>query len=71
MQSEDCGFKSHLLHQFMKANKERIAHEEKYILFLEKRLNSVNYKNNVSAEELAATQEKLKKSKLILKVLNK
>jgi hypothetical protein len=53
----------------MKTNKDRIAHEEKYIVFLEKKLNSVNFKKNVSAEEFAATQEKLKKAKLVLKVL--
>ena len=53
----------------MKSTKEKIEHEQKYILFLEKRLNSVNFKNNVSTEEFAATQEKLKKAKLILKIL--
>lgn len=55
----------------MKNNKERVAHEEKYIAFLERRLNSANFKNNASAEEFAATQTKLKKAKLVLKVLNK
>jgi len=53
----------------MKTNKERIAHEEHYISFLERKLNSANFKKNVSAAEFAATQEKLKKAKLVLKVL--
>ena len=53
----------------MKSNKERILHEEKYVAFLERKLNSVNFKSNVSADEFAATQEKLKKAKLVLKVL--
>ena len=56
-------------YHFMKSKKERIEHEEKYIAFLEKRVNSVNFKKNVSAVEFSETQEKLKKSKLILKIL--
>jgi hypothetical protein len=53
----------------MKSNKDRILHEEKYIAFLEKQLNSKNYKANVSVEEFEKTQNKLKKAKLVLKVL--
>lgn len=54
---------------FMKTKTERIAHEEKYILFLETRLKSANFKANVSEDEFSKTQEKLKKAKLVLKIL--
>ena len=40
---------------------------KKYIAFLEKRLNSKNYKANVSIEDFDKTKGKLKKAKLILK----
>ena len=54
----------------MKITKEkRIKQEEDYILFLEKRLNSENFKKNVTQEEYSKTQEKLKKAKLVLKIL--
>ena len=53
----------------MKTKTERIAHEEKYITFLETRLKSANFKANVSAEEFNKPQEKLKKAKLVLKIL--
>jgi hypothetical protein len=53
----------------MKTKNKRIAHEEKYILFLETRLKSANFKANVSADEFSKTQDKLKKAKLVLKVL--
>ena len=42
-----------------------------YLSFLEKRLNSENFKNRVSAEEYEKTKEKYKKEKLIQKLLNK
>jgi hypothetical protein len=47
----------------------RVKHEEDYIAFLQKRLNSVNFKNNVSKEEYEKTEAKLKKAKLVLKLL--
>lgn len=42
-----------------------------YITFLQKRLNSKNYKNNVSEEEYKKTKEKLDKEKLKLKLITK
>lgn len=39
-------------------NPDRIKHEEKYLEFLKKRLDSKNYKNNVTAEEYNKTKEK-------------
>lgn len=42
-----------------------------YMSFLEKRLNSANYKANVSPEEYEKTKEKYKKEKLIQKLLKK
>lgn len=42
---------------------------EDYIKFLEKRLASKNYKNNVSEEEYKKTKEKLDKERLRLKLL--
>lgn len=52
-------------------NQQRIQHEQEYIAFLEKRLASVNFKKNVPPEEFVKTQEKLKKARLVLKVLQK
>lgn len=49
-----------------KSSKEDI---NKYISFLEKRINSKNYKSNVSPEEFEKTKEKLKKERLKLKLL--
>ncbi len=41
-----------------------------YIEFLEKRVNSQNFKSNVSNEEFEKTKEKLKREKLKLKLLS-
>ena len=43
----------------------------KYIDFLVKRLNSENYKANVTQEEYDKTKAKLDKAKLILKLYQK
>lgn len=51
--------------------KTKLEQHKDYILFLEKRLASVNYKKNVSPEEYSKTEAKLKKAKLVLKVLTK
>jgi hypothetical protein len=48
---------------------ERIAHEENYVAFLERRLASENYKANATAEEYAETKAKLDKARFILKTL--
>ena len=42
-----------------------------YLSFLEKKLNSANYKANVSDEEYEETKQKYKKEKLIQKLLKK
>jgi len=39
-----------------------------YITFLQKRLDSKNYKANVSEEEYKKTKDKLAKAKLVLKL---
>lgn len=52
-------------------NEQRIDHEKRYIMFLENRLRSQNFKKNVSPEEVEKTEKKLKKAKLVLKVLQK
>ncbi len=54
---------------FMNDKQKRIKQEEDYITFLEKRLNSENYKKNVSDEEYTKTEQKLKKARLVLKIL--
>jgi len=56
---------------FMNAKQKHIKHERDYITFLERRVKSANYKKNVSPEEYAETEAKLKKAKLILRVLEK
>ena len=57
----------------VKANKQpkhlQIKHEEEYIAFLRKRLDSKNFKSNVSPEEYVKTQQKLDKAKLKLRLL--
>lgn len=50
-------------------NAKRIKHEEEYIKFLERRVNSANFKKNVSPEEYEKTEKKLKKARLILRTL--
>ena len=52
-----------------KKEKNFIKETEDYLEFLQKRLNSNNYKNNVSKEEYQKTKEKYDKAKLRLKLL--
>jgi hypothetical protein len=49
--------------------KERIKQEEDYLAFLKKRLESKNFKNNVTKEEFDKTKAKYDKAKLVLKIL--
>lgn len=54
----------------MKKNLDKaIEHEENYVAFLKKRLESTNFKENVSPEEYALTKEKYDKAKFKLKLL--
>ena len=53
----------------MTTTKTTIKHEQDYIAFLEKRLKSKNFKNNVSKEEYDKTKLKLDKVRLKLKLL--
>jgi len=55
----------------MNNNKQRLQHELNWIKFLEQRLASANYKKKVSPEEYEATEKKLKKARLVLRVLQK
>ena len=48
---------------------QEIKQTEDYILFLRRRLDSKNYKANVSAEEYEETKEKLDKAKFRLKIM--
>lgn len=52
-----------------KVKKSEIQQEEEYIVFLKKRLDSANYKSNVSSEEYNKTKEKYEKAKLKLRFL--
>lgn len=52
-----------------KAKQDQIKHEEEYIAFLKKQLDSANYKAAVSAEEYAKTKAKYEKSKFKLKMM--
>ena len=47
----------------------KIAHEMEYVDFLRKRLDSDNFKKNVTEEEYELTKKKLDKAKLRLKFL--
>lgn len=53
----------------MNEKEKRVKHEEDYIVFLEKRLNSVHYKQVTNKEEYEKTQRNLKKAKLVLRML--
>lgn len=50
---------------------EQIKQEEEYVAFLKKRLDSANFKANVSDEEYQKTKEKYERAKFKLKVLKK
>ena len=52
-----------------KKTKNIVKETEEYLIFLKKRLDSVNYKANVSEEEYKKTKEKYDKAKLRLKLL--
>ena len=54
----------------MKKKQTSIKEIRSYIEFLEKRLNSKNYKNNATPEEFQKTKNKLSKEKLKLKLLS-
>lgn len=47
----------------------QILKEEQYVGFLRKRLDSANYKTNVSKEEYQETKKKYDKAKFKLKML--
>jgi len=53
----------------MAKNKPTKKQEEEYAAFLKKKLESSNYKNNVSKEEYEKTKAKYEKVKLKLKLL--
>jgi uncharacterized membrane protein YgaE (UPF0421/DUF939 family) len=48
-----------------------LKQRKEYLAFLEKRINSKNYKNNVSEEEYKKTEKKFDKEKLLIKLLKK
>lgn len=48
---------------------QQIEQEQNYVSFLQKRLQSTNYKNNVSKEEYGLEKKKYDKAKLKLKFL--
>jgi hypothetical protein len=47
-----------------------LERERQYVAFLKKRLESENYKANVTPEEYAATKQKYDKAKTKLKILS-
>jgi len=55
----------------MDMSQKRIKHEKDYISFLERRLESTHYKKNASPEKYKATEKKLKKARLVLRVLER
>lgn len=48
---------------------DKVEHEEKYVEFLRKQVQSKNYKNNVSEEDFKKTKLKYDKAKLKLRML--
>lgn len=53
----------------MKKGKDILKETEEYLAFLKKRLDSNNYKSNVTKEEYEKTKAKYDKAKLKLKLL--
>ena len=51
--------------------KNRLQQEKDYVEFLTRRVNSANFKKNVSPDEFEKTEKKLKKAKLVLRMLEK
>lgn len=51
-----------------KKQKFDLKKHKEYVEFLKKRLDSTNYKNNVTKEEYQKTKEKYDKAKLVLKL---
>lgn len=51
------------------SRQQEIRHEEDYIAFLKKRLDSHNFKNNESKEVQEKTKQKYEKAKLKLRLL--
>jgi hypothetical protein len=62
-------FESHPYHQFNNKMKLSLEHEEKYVELLRKRIQSKNFKENVSKEEFDKTKRKYDKAKLKLKMM--
>ena len=54
-----------------KQKKPTLKQEQDYVVFLKKRIESKNYKRNVSAEEFEKTKAKYKKAKFKLRLLEK
>lgn len=52
-----------------KNKKSTLQQEQEYVAFLKKRLESRNYKSNVSIEEYEKAKEKYEKAKLKLRFL--
>jgi len=52
-----------------KPSTEEIQQEEKYVAFLKKRVESKNFKENVTKEEFDKTKLKYKKAKLKLRMM--
>ena len=55
----------------MPKKKPTLKQEQDYVAFLKKRIESKNYKRNVSAEEFEKTKAKYKKAKFKLRLLEK
>lgn len=51
------------------SKQQEIRHEEEYIAFLKKRLDSQNFRNNESQEVQEKTKQKYEKAKLKLRLL--
>ena len=52
-------------------NKPTLKQEQDYVAFLKKRLESKNYKQNVSAEEFEKTKTNYDKAKFKLRLIEK
>ena len=53
----------------MKKKVNKVEHEEKYVEFLRKRVQSVNFRQNVTKEEFDKTKKKYDNAKLKLRMM--
>ena len=55
----------------LKTKQDQLKHEQDYVAFLKKRLESKHFQENASPDEIILTQKKYDKAKLKLRMMEK